>query len=90
MYSLMLNENQLYPQCYPGMSIERETLVLWRRPVTTLYYFTLQLISELIRLTTLLLTNTTLILSSVVLSAMVAAAIHFEGPHQAYVRSQIQ
>lgn len=67
------------------MSSDRETLVLWRRPITTLYYFTLQLVSELVRITTLLITNTTLILSSVVFSGLVAAALHFEGPHQEYV-----
>ena len=67
------------------MSSDRETLVLWRRPLTTLLYFTLQLLSEVVRLTTLLLSNTTLILSSVVLSAVVIAALHLEGPHQVYV-----
>ena len=64
---------------------ERETLVLWRRPLATLYYFTLQLISEVSRLLILLLTSRAIVLSSVLVSATLAAAIHFPGPYTPYL-----
>ena len=64
---------------------DRATLVLWRRPLATLYYFTLQLVSEVVRVATLLLTNTTLILASLLFSTTLAAALHFDGPHSLYM-----
>lgn len=69
----------------PVMSTDRESLVLWRRPIQTLYYSTRQLLSELLRIATLLLTNTALIGASVALCALVSTAVHFDGPHQPYL-----
>eukprot|EP00116_Pleurobrachia_bachei_P005670 sb/3465932/ len=64
--------------------MERESLVIWRSPVQTLYYCTMQLGCELIRAIKFVLSNIARFLVLLVLCGLAAASFQIEGPHTPY------
>lgn len=74
------------------MDEECSRMVLWRRPAQTLYYFTLQLLTEMGNLLALLLKHTLLLVIVLGWLAMVAVLVQLDGPHQQYlvlIQSQV-
>jgi len=67
------------------MEEECSRIVLWRSPIQTLYYFTLQLLTELVNLLSLLLNHTLLLVILLGWVGMMAVVVQLDGPHQEYL-----
>lgn len=66
---------------------ERESIVLWKRPLTTLHYFLVELLLNIQEYTFKLLRNRLLVLTSIIVIVVTIAAYYTPGPHQMYLRS---
>lgn len=67
------------------MEEECSRIVLWRSPIQTLYYFTLQLLTELVNLLSLLLNHTLFLVILLGWVGMLAVVVQLDGPHQEYL-----
>ncbi|XP_059829612.1 vacuole membrane protein 1 isoform X3 [Hypanus sabinus] len=77
---LSLNERKLKDQ------EERETIVLWRRPVTTLHYFLLEVIIDFKEWAIKLWERRRFVLTLLFLLAVAIMAYYVEGEHQQFVQ----
>lgn len=66
---------------------ERETIVLWKRPITTLHYFLVELYLTVLEYAFKLLRNKLLVLTSLTFIILTTAAYYSPGPHQSYLHS---
>ncbi|XP_035215888.1 vacuole membrane protein 1-like isoform X2 [Stegodyphus dumicola] len=64
---------------------DRQNLVLWKRPFTTLQYFVKELFINFYEYGTKLLQHQKFVLTSLLVSAISITLYHLEGPHQKYV-----
>ncbi|XP_039741751.1 vacuole membrane protein 1 isoform X5 [Pteropus medius] len=65
---------------------ERQNIVLWRQPLITLQYFSLEILVILKEWTSKLWHRQNLVVSSLLLLAMLIATYYVEGAHQQYVQ----
>ncbi|XP_064425050.1 vacuole membrane protein 1 isoform X3 [Latimeria chalumnae] len=65
---------------------ERESIILWRRPVITLQYFFLETLINLKEWTIRLWYRRRIMLSSLLMFSVITIAYYIEGPHQKYVQ----
>lgn len=66
---------------------ERESIVLWKRPFTTIHYFLVELLLNIQEYALKLLRNRLLVFTSMIVVALTIAAYYTPGPHQMYLRS---
>uniref|UniRef100_F6TPZ9 Vacuole membrane protein 1 n=1 Tax=Ornithorhynchus anatinus TaxID=9258 RepID=F6TPZ9_ORNAN len=65
---------------------ERQNIVLWKKPLITLQYFSLEILINLKEWTIKLWHRRSLVVSFLLLLAVLAAAYYIEGAHQQYVQ----
>ncbi|XP_028161967.1 vacuole membrane protein 1-like, partial [Ostrinia furnacalis] len=68
-----------------SIPMDSDSLVLWRRPFTTLEYFFRELLILISTGLQRLLAYRLLALSTIVLAASTVVSYYISGPHQAYV-----
>lgn len=66
---------------------ERESIVLWKRPITTVHYFLVELLLNIQEYALKLLRNRLLVFVSMIVVVLTIAAYYTPGPHQMYLRS---
>ncbi|ELU13732.1 hypothetical protein CAPTEDRAFT_169211 [Capitella teleta] len=70
-----------------GLTKERQSLVLWRRPLATLYYFVLETLSLIQRFCLKLWKNKVLVSALLLAFLILLGVYHLDGPHQKFVMS---
>jgi len=66
---------------------ERESIVLWKKPFTTLHYFLVELCLTIQEYTLKLLSNKIIVLTSLIFILLTIVAYYTPGPHQSYLHS---